>query len=427
MSCPTRRWPGPLRACLPRGKLLWEAIEYVNVTPRRILLVGCPPQSTEEFRKPFSAAGESWSAEFAASAAEAVTRISGTTVDAVLAEAQLPDRSGVELLDEILLRQPKALRIVHSEVAGSEESLKSLGHAHHHLIGPCTEATIAKLLHDALSMESWLPSRAAQGLLAQMKHLPTPPSLYLQITEELKSPEASIEHVGNQIAQDPALTAKLLQLANSAMFGLQLSVSNPVEAVGYVGLETTRSLVLLAQTFSQFDENQLGDFSIEALWQHSVWTGHFARRIALKELCDPDLVAQAFVAGLLHDIGKLLLAANLPNEFAAALELARMQNRSAWEVEAQVLGANHAEVGGCLLGIWGLPAPIVDAVAYHHFPIRLLTQPFGPLTATFAANIFEHSLRQGEVTGAELDPESLKSLGLGERVDQWQQCCLTEP
>lgn len=401
---------------------------YLNVTARRILFVGDNPQWLEEFQNRFSAAGAIWSSEFAQSGAEGVTRISEAAFDAVIAEVQLPDCSGVEFLDEVILRQPKALRIVHSELVASEDSLKSLGRAHHHVAGPCTKAVVTKLLHEALTMESWLPSAAVQRLLTEMKHVPSPPALYLQITEELKSPGASVENIANLIAQDPALTAKLLQLANSAMYGLQLTVSNPIEAVGYIGLETTQALVLLAQTFSQFDQSQLGDFSIETLWQHSVWTGHFARRIALKELCDPDLVSQAFVAGLLHDIGKLLLAANLPREFSSALELAQMQNRSAWEAEAQVFGANHAELGGCVLGIWGLPAPIVDAVAYHHFPIRLLTQPFGPLTATFAANIFEHSLRRGQTShsGVELEPAQLKNLGMGERIDEWQEACLTD-
>jgi HD-like signal output (HDOD) protein/CheY-like chemotaxis protein len=396
---------------------------------RRILFVGDNSSLRAEFQLPFSAADCTWTAEFARTGAEAVGWVARSEFDAVFADARLPQLSGLEVLDQIALRQPKALRIIQTEITDTANTLQCIGRAHHHVVGPCTGATITKLLHQALTMESWLPSEALQGLLGQMRHIPSPPSLYFQIADELKSSEASIETIGNLISQDPALTAKLLQLANSAMFGLQLTVSNPMEAVGYIGLETTQALVLLSHSFAGFDQKQLGDFSIESLWQHSVWTGHFARRIALAEKCDPDSVAQAFVAGLLHDIGKLLFAANLPKAFASALELASLQNRPLWEVEAQVFGANHAEIGGCLLGIWGLPAPIVDAVAYHHFPIRLLTQPFSPLTATFAANIFEHSARHGEsMTGdPELDPDYLKSVGLGERVEDWRESCLVEP
>ena len=399
----------------------------MNETKRRILFVGTDASLAEEFRKPFKAGGSAWTTEFARTGAEAVAWITRTNFDAVLANVQLPDRTGVEILDEIILRQPKALRIVHSEITDTENTVKCVGRAHHHLIGPCNTQTVSSLLNQALTMESWLPSDTVQSLIAQMRHVPSPPSLYFQIAAEIKSPEASIENIANLISQDPAITAKVLQLANSAMFGLQLKVSNPVEAVGYIGLETTQALVLLAHTFSSFDQSQLGAFSIDSLWQHSVWTGHFARRIALTEETHPDVVAQAFVAGLLHDIGKLLFAANLPQAFASALNMARQQNRSLWEVEAQIFGANHAEVGGCVLGIWGLPPPIVDAVAYHHFPIRLLTQSFSPLTATFAANIFEHSLRHGESVTSELeiDPEYLKRVGLGERVEQWRQSCLT--
>ncbi|HLP77152.1 MAG TPA: response regulator [Candidatus Paceibacterota bacterium] len=396
---------------------------------RRILIVGDHLALEEEYNSSFIAADCTWTAEFARTGAEAIAWVSRSIFDAVFTNVSLPDTTGVEVLDKIALLQPKALRIIQSLIGDTGDTLNCLGRAHHHIAGPCDLAKISSLLHQALTMESWLPSETVQGLLAKLPLVPSPPSVYFQIVDKLESPDTSVEDVANVIAQDPAITAKLLQLANSAAFGLQSPVSNPVDAVSYVGMETTQALVLLAHTFASFDQRQFGDFSIEALWQHSVWTGHFARRIALTEGHDPELVAQAFVAGLLHDIGKLLFAANLPKDFAAALKMARSQSRALWEVEAQILGANHAEVGGCLLGIWGLPAPIVDAVAYHHFPIRLLTQAFSPLTATFAANIFEHSVRQDEATSEEiaLDPEYLKNVGLGERVEEWQQSCLAEP
>ena len=161
---------------------------------RRILIVGENPSLETDFRSPFSAADCTWTAEFARTGAEAVGWVMRSSFDAVLANAQLPQLSGLEVLDQIAIQQPKSLRIIQTEINDTANTLQCIGRAHHHIVGPSNAATIAKLLHEALTMESWLPSDSLQSLLAQMRHVPSPPSLYLQITEELKSPEASIEN-----------------------------------------------------------------------------------------------------------------------------------------------------------------------------------------------------------------------------------------
>ena len=173
------------------------------------------------------------------------------------------------------------------------------------------------------TLESWLPSQNVQQLMGKMRWVPSPPNLYFRVAMEIESPNASVETVGKIISQDPAITAKVLQLANSAVFGLQLQVNEPAEAVAYLGLEATKTLVLLAHTFSEFDRLPRGGFSVAELWFHSVQVGQFARQIVLLEQQAPDLSEQAYAAGLLHDLGKVLFAANLPVPFGQALTLAK--------------------------------------------------------------------------------------------------------
>ena len=138
------------------------------------------------------------------------------------------------------------------------------------------------------------------------------------------------------------------------------------------------------------------------------------------------MVGQAFTGGMLHDIGKLLLAANLPDGFKEALARAREQQIHLWDAETSVFGATHGELGACLLGIWGLPMPIVEAVALHHYPIRFLSKKFCPLTAVHAANAIEHETpgdnKQG-IMCATVDANYLTELGLGERLDAWRDRC----
>jgi HD-like signal output (HDOD) protein len=301
-----------------------------------------------------------------------------------------------------------------------------VGKPHHHLMQPLEARTLLNALEQAFAHEVWLPSQAVHGLIAQMRQVPSPPSTYFKVVEEIRSPRASLEKIGELIAKDPAITAKVLQLANSAVFGLELQVNQPLEAIAYIGLETTKALVLLAHTVSSFNKTKLPGFSVDELWRHSVSAGQMAQKIALMEKGGLEVAEQAFAAGLLHDIGKLLLCANLPGLFAKTLALAREEKCSYWDAEAQLFpNAGHAELGGCLLGIWGLPRPIVEAVALHHYPRQLAGPGFHPLTAVHVADILDHEMNPDPsiLVPTSIHAGYLAELGLAHRADYWRRLC----
>jgi HD-like signal output (HDOD) protein len=241
----------------------------------------------------------------------------------------------------------------------------------------------------------------------------------------MESPTTSVETIGEIIAQDPPITAKVLQLANSAVFGLHLQVNQPGEAVAYLGLEATRTLVLLAHTFSEFDGLPKVGFSVDELWFHSVLVGQFARQIVLLQQQESELGEQAYAAGLLHDLGKILFAANLPVPFGRAVRMAQQEKKPLHEVEKNLLGATHAEIGACLLAIWGLPSAIVEAVALHHEPALSARKTFGPLTAVHAADVLARQMAPDhpDVVPLEIDEQYLQQLGLLERVEFWRRHC----
>jgi putative nucleotidyltransferase with HDIG domain len=201
-----------------------------------------------------------------------------------------------------------------------------------------------------------------------MRKVPSPPTIYFQIVKELQSPAASMENIGAIISQDMAVTAKLLQMVNSAAFGLHRPVSSPAEAVMYLGIETTKSLVLLAHTYSHFDRIPPSIFSVDALWRHSLSTGRLARAIARSERVGEDLADQSFTAGLLHDMGKLVLAANQPDRYALVPAQVQKAGSLIWRVEQDIFGTTHAEVGAWLAERWNLPVILVEAIRHHQHP-----------------------------------------------------------
>jgi len=180
--------------------------------------------------------------------------------------------------------------------------------------------------------------------------------------------------------------------------------------------------VLSINAFSQFESMQFCQFSIEALWNHSLDTAAAAKLIAKHENSDLKLADEAFVAGMLHDVGKLVLAANFPGQFKQVVELLQKENIDSTAAELRVFGVNHANIGGYLLGLWGLPVPVVEAIALHHNPGQALKKIFSPLTAVHAADALVHRQQSGGVKTAFgiVDEVYLAELGLSENLRHWQ-------
>jgi HD-like signal output (HDOD) protein len=259
-----------------------------------------------------------------------------------------------------------------------------------------------------------------------LDRVPSIPSLYAEIVEKLQDPEVGADEIGEILLKDLAMTAKILKLVNSAFFGLGREISNPADAVTYLGMDTIKCLVLSIYAFSQFNNAKLGAFSIDALWKHSQRTAGVAREIARLEDADLKVMDEAFVAGLLHDIGKLVLASNFPAEYDQVIEASGGRTLALLEAEQKAFGANHAEIGGYLLGLWGLPVPVVEAIALHHHPVTCPCSVFGPLTAVHAANGLVNGERsQGPAAlAAEVDLVYLKALGLSARLEFWRGTAL---
>jgi HD-like signal output (HDOD) protein len=219
------------------------------------------------------------------------------------------------------------------------------------------------------------------------------------------------------------MTAKMLQIVNSAVMGLAHKVSSPFEAVEYLGLGTVRSLVLSAHIFSCFKQVNLKRFSVNQLWSHSLRTALVARRIMHLEQADPIDGEDAYAAGMLHDVGKLMLAESRPDLFQQALGLAAERPTPLPDAEREILGATDSGVAAYLLGLWGLPAAIVEAVAFHHTPRASEVQVFGPLTAVHVAAVLEQELADPDATRQRdaLDTEYLVQVGVQARLKDWRE------
>jgi HD-like signal output (HDOD) protein/CheY-like chemotaxis protein len=363
-----------------------------------------------------------WDMYFVESGPQALAFMATQPVDIIISDMMMPGMDGSQLLGEVLKRHPQTVRVILSGQTGHEAVLRLVGPAHQYLSKPCDPDELRRAITRALELRDLLGSGELKQLATRIKNLPTLPTLYRQLTEELRRDEPSVEHVGEIISHDIGMAAKVLQLVNSAFFGLARPVSNPTEAVTYLGLNTIRSLALSVGVFSQYDQDTCQLFSLDVLAEHSWVVGGVARRLAQMERQEMKVLEQCFLAGLLHDVGQLVLANGLPGEYAAVMAKDGRQRLPVWQVEQEFFGAAHADVGAYLLALWGLPHPIIEAVAHHHHPARCVTPGFSATIAAHAADVFTHEFlaTRTEVPLPELDVACLTSLGFADRIAAWR-------
>ncbi|MFN8458688.1 MAG: response regulator [Anaerolineae bacterium] len=395
-------------------------------TNARILFVDDEPRILRGLRRQLSEVNNNWDLLFAESGPDALDLLGQHPCDAIVTDMRMPGMDGAELLKEVWNRHPQVIRFVLSGQTDKEALLRTAGLAHQFLSKPCDINLLQEALSNALALQGVLASNRLQKVTLQLKTLPSLPTLFTELLREIQSPNASVKHIGQIIAQDIGMTAKILQLVNSAFFGLRQHISDPTQAVIMLGLDTVKTLVLSAHVFAKFNGAQLGKLSFDQLQEHSLFVAMLAKRITEAEQVQRSVIDFAFTAGLLHDLGRLILAANLPDDYSQVLAVTDQLNGDLLGAESQVFGATHPEVGAYLLAIWGLPQPVVEAVTFHHQPTHSLDKSFTPTTAVHVANVLTHEVSHLEASGAppQFDTSYLNELHYLEHLPNWRELCL---
>jgi HD-like signal output (HDOD) protein len=385
---------------------------------KRMLVADPDGKAWDEFRQ---ALGDCWVVAGAASADAALAEAQKQPFDAIVANYDLPGSGGAELLDRIRGVNPKALRFIAADAALKEKVMCSVTGGHQFLAVPFNRDTLKISLERSLEAHYGMSDKLRE-LVGRIRTFPTIPSIYLEVVNALKNPNASTADIGAIVARDLAMTTKLVQVINSAYFGLPRTITDPTEAIGILGFENVKSLIMTIKLLSQYDKIKPVYFSIDSIWRHSTNVARTARVMALLETNDTDCSSTAYTAGLMHDLGKVILAANFDEEYNRAHIAARKQQMPLWAAEKAIFGATHGEIGAYLLAVWGLSAEVVKVAALHHYPSRADDKTFTALTAVHVANVLEYEANpEGNGLPAPVvDLAYLRQMGMENRVDLWR-------
>lgn len=390
--------------------------------PGAVLFVDDEPLLLQGLQRMLRSQRGIWTMRFAGSGQQALELLAQESFDVLVTDLRMPGMSGEELLREVQGRHPQMVRIILSGEMDSASSFTVVRCAHRYLAKPCEAEELKAALAQALSLRRWVEAQPLKGLLARIESLPSLPEIYAKLLAEIQSPCSCLRRVGELVERDVGMAAKILQIVNSAFFGLPRRVVNVQDAVALLGLDTLKTLVLSTKIFSQFDAQRMRSLNLEVLWQHSTQAGVFARTIAVSEKLPRTSQDEAFTAGMLHDIGKLVLAQNFPQECAEVAAEATAGQRPVAEIELARFGASHAELGAYLLGLWGIGEAVVDAIARHHQALQS-TGSGGLAAAVCGANALEHMLA-GEIGGTAGHGSAGNGHGCpGELLGRWAPVC----
>lgn len=404
---------------------------------KRVLFVDDELNILDGLKRSLRHMRQEWDTTFAHGGEAAQKILSEQPFDVIVSDMRMPVVDGVQLLTEVKQKYPGMVRIALSGQTSKEAMLRATGPIHQYLPKPCDVEKLKGTINRICGLRNLLKLHQLQRLTDQLESLPCLGSLYAKLVEELQQPDATISMIGRIISQDVGLTAKVLQTVNSAYFGLRRHITNIDEAVAMLGLHTIKIITLSMHVLAQFPAEDKNGFSPEYLQEHSMMVGMAAKAIMDTRPHEASLADTTLLAGLLHDVGKLVFATKIPEFFVEAMETADRQQTPPHQAEQEVIGADHAQVGAYLLGLWGFSEDIINAVAFHHQPQQYFNAEANPfmapssspgvwvLTSVHAANALVHaeSAPEGRPSRDKLDCDFLEHQGVADQLEPWKTLC----
>ena len=388
---------------------------------KRLLFVDDEPLVLDGLRRALRDMRFEWEMKFVDSGQTALRELDREEYDAIITDMRMPAMDGAQLLEQVKARHEDVVRVVLSGQSNKDSVLNSIVPTHQFISKPCDTEDLKLRLGLAFSMRDALANGTLKTIVTRLRTIPSLPILYNELTAALASPNTSLSQLERIIEKDIGMAAKILQLANSAFIGARSQVSSVKQAVSLIGTETIRTLAMSVHIFSRFESSSAVRAHLPSLWEHSVSVASLARQIASTENQSAPVREQSFTAGLLHDIGRAILLAELPKEYLSILAQAAADPAEVLPLEVATFGCTHAQVGAYLMSIWGLPAALVHAVALHHRPGDEARSHLSPLTAVHCADVIAaESANSLAICDGVLDTAYLERLDLTEKMALWQ-------
>ena len=388
----------------------------------QILFVDDEQEILDSIRAMLRRKRKEWKMHFCTSPAQAFKLLEDVAIDVVVSDVRMPQMDGVEFFRQLQQHHPHPVKIVLSGQTDKEDLIALVKLAHVFLSKPCNSTELIETIEKVLKLKQILQHDGLRNKINKIQALPAVPETFTKLLAILDDKDASMRDISELVAKDVSVSSTVLKTVNSAFFGLFGVVKDIHRAVPLLGVDIVKGLILGVHSISAFEDSQLQELSLDNLWQHSFNTALIAREIAKAENMDKTDIETCYVAGLLHDIGKLLFAQISPEEYKATINSFSKNTNCLFEEEQKQLQATHAELGAYLLNLWHMPEEVVIAVNNHH-TFSIPEEGFRPAHCVNIANYLEHKIvvYNKDYTFSPLCTEELKKLNMTDRILHWEE------
>lgn len=369
----------------------------------KILFVDDEVNVMDGLRRAMRSMRDQWDMRFAVSGTEALVQLAQCSADVIVSDLRMPELDGAQLLKEVKRLYPGTIRFVLSGHAEPSTVLQAAANAHQYLAKPCDTGVLKAAISRAKGLKELLSDGRIAALTGASEALPNMPAAYQRIVACLQEGQASIADVAAAVGEDLSVSTMLIKLANSAYFGSGHTIRTTERAVSFLGIDNVAALVLASGVFKPPLPNNSVTAGLAELWRHSLQTASIARSLALHEKWPSPSADDAFLAGMLHDLGHLVVAT--------------ASTGGAIESTADI---DHGQVGAYLVGLWGFPDKLVEAIAFHHRPSRSFAPGVSLPALLHAANLLAHGAEQ-RADAAPIPGMDEECFGAPEMLERWQQ------
>lgn len=390
------------------------------MTRIKILFVDENEDHLNELKELFIHDSDRWDISYVQDGLSAIELLQEERFQIVITDIEMPIIDGHQLLAIIRERFPHVLRIVFSETNDQETILKVAPLVHRFIAKPCSHSTLRQTIENTLYLNVVLDNESIRRVLIKTTSLPSVPVVYTQLMNRIEQPDFSLKEAAGLISQDMGLCANILKQVNH--LGLPETITDLDQAVSLLGLDVIRGIALTTHLFYSMGNIEIKNFSLKRLMRESMLTGLFAKEIVLMENHSADLADDAFVAGVLHQLGTLVFITNFPEKYEQVLDRVITADRPITAVETNLIGVSHNQVGAHLLALWGMPETVLNGVAFYLTPEELKEKSFCTATAVYAAVRIANSLIDEEEYDY-LSDTHFESLGLQENYSRWFEKC----
>jgi len=348
--------------------------------------------------------GNKWKVYTAESGPEALELMSHQSIDLIISDMLMPGMDGAELLEKVSKLYPGVIRASLSGYSDPSITIKGGFFAHQAFMKPCEPSVIKHEIQRIAQLLDLFPDRVIQDAIGTITSLPIPPKLFFRVKNLLNQPNSSMHDVAQIVNEDPSMCAKIIHISNNAIFRGEKEVRSITEAITRLGSQIVTNIIAMLEIYSvSLNEPSKG---IEDIQQHSLKVANLASKIVPKEMRDTT-----FLVGILHQIGEHVRMKVAPDLMKSYLS-PHTKGQDKTHIEKYLFQTRSEHLGGYLLQIWGFPIELIENVALHNDPEKLIEKEFSPGCAVYIAN---HLIK-----GEELNPEFVEHFQLDEKLNEWK-------